>query len=64
MKTERIVALVIMGGCIVLGFSAAFAQQGDPHAVKVLVGYADSHPPAFVPSPWQGEVDPGNETVG
>jgi hypothetical protein len=57
MKTERIVALVIMGGCIVLGFSAAFAQQGDPHAVKVLVGYADSnHPPAFVPSPWQRQV--------
>jgi hypothetical protein len=58
MKTERLRALVIMAGTMVFGLSPAFAQQGDPHAVKVFVGYADSnHPPAFVPSPWQGQVD-------
>ena len=58
MKTERIVALMMMGGSMALGAGPAFAA-GDPHAVKVSVGYADSnHSPAFVPSPWQGQVDP------
>jgi hypothetical protein len=57
MKAAQLTALVIIGGSMIFGLSSAFAQQGDPKAVRVSVGYADSnHPPAFVPSPWQGEV--------
>jgi len=34
----------------------AGASQGDPHAVKVSVGYADTlRAPAFTPSPWAGD---------
>src|SRR5216683_4678329 len=43
MKTERMVALMMMmGGSMALGTGPAFAA-GDPHAVKVSVGYADSN---------------------
>jgi hypothetical protein len=39
------------------------ASQGDPHAVKVSVGYADTlRAPAFTPSPWAG--DPGVTFIG
>jgi hypothetical protein len=48
---KQIAAFLAVG--LLLGSGVAFA--GDPHAVKVSVGYADTlRSPVFTPSPWLG----------
>lgn len=53
-----LVAVLAAGATLCFGIAGAHGSNGDPHAVKTYVGYADTlRSPPFTPSPWMG--DPG-----
>jgi hypothetical protein len=66
MRKTLLPAVAVIGAIAALavfGAASAAGSHGDPHAVKLSVGYADTlRAPEFTPTPWQG--DPGVTFIG
>ncbi len=58
---SRLLVVGVLAGAIAavvpfVATTAAVGSNGDPHAVKAYVGYADTlRAPPFTPSPWMGD---------
>jgi hypothetical protein len=57
MARRLLVAGLAAGTLLAFGATGALGSNGNPHAVKAYVGYADTlRPPAFTPTPWMGDT--------